>query len=44
MDGRAGAIYCSWWGEVSDDSDGPMEWCRLVPTGQAQQFAIHVRS
>jgi hypothetical protein len=23
MDGRGGAFYCIWWGEVSDDSDGP---------------------
>ena len=28
MDGRAGAFYCIWWGEVNDDSDGPLE-CRL---------------
>jgi hypothetical protein len=32
MDGRAGAFYCIWWGEVSDDSDGPLKWCRPVPT------------
>ena len=42
MDGRAGAFYCIWWGEVNDDSDGPLEWCRPVPTHQAQQLAIHV--
>jgi hypothetical protein len=42
MDGRAGALYCIWWGEVSDDSDGPLEWCRPVPTDQAQQLAIQV--
>jgi DNA-binding transcriptional MerR regulator len=42
MDGRAGAFYCIWWGEVNDDSDGPLEWCRPVPTDQAEQLAIHV--
>jgi DNA-binding transcriptional MerR regulator len=42
MDGRAGAVYCIWWGEVSDDSDGPLEWCRPVPTDQAEQLAIQV--
>ena len=44
MAGRAGAFYCIWWGEVDDDSDGPLEWCRPVPTGQAEQLAIQVRS
>ena len=39
MDGRAGAFYCIWWGEVNDDSDGPLEWCRPVPTDQAEQLA-----
>lgn len=42
MDGRAGAFYCIWWGEVNDDSDGPLEWCRPVPTDQAEQLAIQV--
>ena len=42
MDGRAGAFYCIWWGEVSADSDGPLEWCRPVPTDQAEQLAIQV--
>jgi hypothetical protein len=42
MDGRAGAFYCIWWGGVSDDSDGPLEWCRPVPTDQAEQLAIQV--
>jgi len=42
MDGRAGAFYCIWWGEVSDDSDGPLEWCRPVPTDQAQRLAAQV--
>jgi DNA-binding transcriptional MerR regulator len=42
MDGRAGAFYCIWWGEVNDDSDGPLEWCRPVPTDQAEQLAVDV--
>jgi hypothetical protein len=43
MDGRAGAFYCIWWGEVNGDSDGPLEWCRPVPTDQAEQLAIQVQ-
>jgi DNA-binding transcriptional MerR regulator len=42
MNGRAGAFYCIWWGEVNDDSDGPLEMCRPVPTDQAEQLAIQV--
>jgi DNA-binding transcriptional MerR regulator len=42
MDGRAGALYCIWWGEVNDDSDGPLEWCRPVPADQAEQLAVQV--
>jgi hypothetical protein len=30
MEGKAGAAFCIYWGEVSDDSDGPIEWCRAV--------------
>jgi DNA-binding transcriptional MerR regulator len=37
--GRAGAFFCIYWGEVSDDSDGPMEWCRPVPEDQAEALA-----
>jgi DNA-binding transcriptional MerR regulator len=42
MPGRAGAVSCIYWGEVSDDSDGPVEWCRPVPTEQAEQLAVGV--
>jgi len=42
MEGRAGAVFCIYWGEVSDDSDGPVEWCRPVPTDQAKQLAAAV--
>ena len=41
-DGRAGAVYSIYWGEVNDDSDGPVEWCRPVPAAQAEQLAIKV--
>jgi DNA-binding transcriptional MerR regulator len=37
--GRAGAFFCIYWGEVSEDSDGPMEWCRPVPPGEAEALA-----
>ncbi len=39
IEGRAGAFFCIYWGEVSEDSDGPMEWCRPVPPDQAQALA-----
>lgn len=37
--GRAGAFFCIYWGEVSDDSDGPVEWCRPVPADEAEALA-----
>ena len=37
--GRVGAFFCIYWGEVSEDSDGPMEWCRPVPADQAEALA-----
>ena len=36
LEGRAGAFFCIYWGEVSEDSDGPMEWCRPVPADEAE--------
>ena len=39
IDGRAGAFFCIFWGEVSEDSDGPMEWCRPVPADEAEALA-----
>jgi DNA-binding transcriptional MerR regulator len=39
MEGRAGAFFCIYWGEVSDDSDGPLEWCRPVPDEEAEALA-----
>jgi DNA-binding transcriptional MerR regulator len=35
----AGAVFCIWWSEVSEDSDGPLEWCRPVPEERALQLA-----
>jgi DNA-binding transcriptional MerR regulator len=37
--GRIGAFFCIYWGEVSEDSDGPMEWCRPVPADEAEALA-----
>ncbi len=39
MKGREGAVFSIYWGEVSDDSDGPMEWCKPVPDDQAASLA-----
>src|SRR5580698_8868362 len=39
LEGRAGAFFCIYWGEVSEDSDGPMEWCRPVPPDEAEELA-----
>jgi DNA-binding transcriptional MerR regulator len=41
IEGRAGAFFCIYWGEVSEDSDGPMEWCRPVPADEAEALAVH---
>jgi DNA-binding transcriptional MerR regulator len=39
IDGIAGAAFCIYHGEVSEDSDGPIEWCQPVPETQAQELA-----
>jgi len=39
VQGPAGPAFCIYWSEVSEDSDGPLEWCRPVPDDQAQQLA-----
>ena len=39
MTGRAGAMFSIYWGEVSADSDGPVEWCRPVPDDEAEALA-----
>ena len=39
MEGRQGAVFSIYWGEVSDDSDGPVEWCKPVPHADAESLA-----
>jgi DNA-binding transcriptional MerR regulator len=39
MSGIEGASFLIFWGEVSADSDGPVEWCRPVPTSEAATLA-----
>jgi DNA-binding transcriptional MerR regulator len=41
MDGREGAMFSIYWGEVSADSDGPAEWCKPVPESDAKALASH---
>jgi DNA-binding transcriptional MerR regulator len=39
MSGREGAMFSIYWGEVSADSDGPVEWCKPVPDSDAKALA-----
>ena len=41
MEGREGAMFSIYWGEVSADSDGPVEWCKPVPESDAEALAEH---
>ena len=41
LPGREGATFTIYWGEVSADSDGPVEWCRPVPEADAHALASH---
>jgi DNA-binding transcriptional MerR regulator len=41
IEGRAGGFFCIYWGQVSADSDGPVEWCRPVPQAEADALAEH---
>jgi DNA-binding transcriptional MerR regulator len=41
MNGRDGAMFSIYWGEVSADSDGPVEWCKPVPESDAEALASH---
>jgi len=41
MNGREGAMLSIYWGEVSADSDGPVEWCKPVPESDAKALASH---
>ena len=39
IEGRQGAVFSIYWGEVSNDSDGPVEWCKPVPDADAESLA-----
>ncbi len=39
MEGREGAMFSIYWGEVSADSDGPVEWCKPIPASDAKALA-----
>jgi hypothetical protein len=41
MEGREGAMFSIYWGEVSADSDGPVEWCKPIPEADARALASH---
>jgi len=41
MDGREGAMFTIYWGEVSPDSDGPVGMCKPVPESDAKALASH---
>jgi len=34
-------MFSIYWGEVSADSDGPVEWCKPVPESDAKTLASH---
>ena len=42
LEGPAGETFAIFWGEVSQDSDGPVEWCRPVPADEADALAARV--
>jgi DNA-binding transcriptional MerR regulator len=39
VEGEPGWAFTIYYGEVSEDSDGPVEWCRPVPADQAEELA-----
>jgi DNA-binding transcriptional MerR regulator len=39
LKGREGAVFSIYWGQVSADSDGPVEWCKPVPDAEAEALA-----
>jgi DNA-binding transcriptional MerR regulator len=39
IDSEPGWAFTIYHGEVSEDSDGPVEWCRPVPADQAEALA-----
>lgn len=40
--GREGAVFSIYWGQVSADSDGPVEWCKPVPAAEAEELAAQL--
>lgn len=36
---RENATFAIYWGQVSADSDGPVEWCKPVPEAEAESLA-----
>jgi DNA-binding transcriptional MerR regulator len=43
LPGVAGAPFLIYYGEVSADGDGPVEWCRPVPDDIADHFGMTLR-
>ena len=41
MQGREGAWFLIYWGQVNADSDGPVECCKPVPKAEANALAEH---
>ena len=41
MEGREGAMFTIYWGEVSADSDGPVEMCKPIRESDAKALASH---
>ncbi len=39
LEGQDGAAFLIYHGQVSADSDRPVEWCQPVPAGQAAELA-----
>jgi DNA-binding transcriptional MerR regulator len=39
VEGRAGAFFAIYYGEVNDDSDGPIEWCMPIADDQVDALA-----
>lgn len=42
VEGEAGDVFAVYWGEVTEDSDGPVEWCRPVPDSEAEALAARL--
>ncbi len=39
MPGREGGMFSIYWGLVTGDSDGPVEWCKPIPPEDAEALA-----